>query len=100
MKVELNGKDYEAKRANEMLSGGKRELSLSLEGMSLGGTSDAIRLHGAGTPITVTKQDGGKITFGGYETVKNITRDVSDYEDVVRVELVMQEQAGSSGKEE
>lgn len=100
MKVKLNGKMYEVKRANEVLGSGRRELSLSLEGISVGGASAAVRRHGAGVPITVTRQEGQDISFGGYETIRNITRDVSDYEDVVRVDLVMKEQEDGAGEDE
>lgn len=81
-----NNEAIEVKRINQSIVDTKMQLDITIEGIT-----DINELknvfEGNSNTISLQKDDGESITFTDYDKISMVSRDISEFDDVVRITL-------------
>lgn len=87
MKLTLaNNESIEVKRLNNSINDANTQLDITIEEVLDINEIKSLFENNAKT-IKVTKDDNSEVLFEGYENISIVSRDISDFDDVVRITL-------------
>lgn len=83
-----NNKEIEVKRVNQTMSENKEQLDISISASDKVDLNSLSELFEENTEtITVEKEAGKTIVFEKYIKISMVSRDISDFDDVIRITL-------------
>lgn len=83
-----NSKEIEVKRVNQTMSENKEQLDISIASSDKVDVSSLSELFEGNTEtITIEKEEGKTVVFEKYIKISMISRDISDFDDVIRITL-------------
>lgn len=87
MKLTLaNNESIEVKRLNNSINDANTQLDITIEEVLDINEIKSLFENNTKT-IKVTKDDNSEVLFEGYENISIVSRDISDFDDVVRITL-------------
>lgn len=87
MKLTLaNNESIEVKRLNNSINDANTQLDITIEEVLDINEIKTLFENNTKT-IKVTKDDNSEVLFEGYENISIVSRDISDFDDVVRITL-------------